>query len=362
MKSVLRPVVMALVAVALAACGDRHPPAAPQGPPPALADLVVRGQSVHDEQVWDGVVEAVNQATITAQTNARVIELPYDVNDVVAEGDVLVRFTDVEQKSQRSAAEAQVAVAQAAYDEAAASYARIEAVHARGFVSTSQRDQQRAQRDAAQATLAAARAQRRQAGQALDYTVLRAPYAGIVTGRHVQVGEAVQAGPPSPQPLITLQSLEQLRINVQVPQGAVDAIRRFQKADVLLDGDDARRVAASHINIFPYADPQTHTFNVRLQLPAGDSGLYPGMAVKVAFASGETTRLLLPASALVQRGELLGVYVLDGQGAILRQLRIGHRRGGQVEVLAGLDDGERIASDPSAAARWLAERRKGTRP
>jgi RND family efflux transporter MFP subunit len=360
MKSVLRHVAMSLVVVALAGCGNRNPPADTQGPPPTLAGLVVHAQTARDEQVWDGVVEAVNQATITAQTNARVIELPHDVNDVVAKGDVLVRFTDVEQKSARSAAQAQVAAAEATYREAAATYERIEAVYAKGFVSATQMDQQRAQRDAAQAALASARAQASQVGQALDYTVLRAPYAGIITRRYVQVGEAVQAGPPSPQPLIALQALDDLRINVQVPQSAVDAIRDFHAADVLLGSDGTRRITVRSVSVFPYADPNTHTFNVRLQLPAGDSGLYPGMTVKVAFATGEAKRLLVPASALVQRGELVGVYVLDGHGAALRQLRIGHRLADDVEVLAGLDDGERIATDPAAAARWLtADRRAG---
>ena len=357
MKSVPQLVAMLLVVVALAGCGKPHPPSAAQNPPPALASVVVHAQTAHDQQVWDGVVEAVNQATITAQTNARVLELPHDVNDVVAKGDVLVRFTDVEQKSARSAAQAQVASAAATYKEAAASYKRIDAVYAKGFVSAAQMDQQRAQRDAAQAALASARAQLDQVGQALDYTVLRAPYAGIITRRYVQVGEAVQAGPPSPQPLITIQALDDLRVNVQVPQSAVDAIRRFHAAEVLLNGDGARRVAASSVSVFPYADPNTHTFNVRLQLPAGDTGLYPGMTVKVAFATGEAKRLLLPASALVQRGELLGVYVLDEHGAALRQLRIGHRYADQVEVLAGLDDGERVATDPAAAARWLSGNR-----
>ncbi len=151
MKSVLRHVVMSLAVVALSGCGKGHPPADQSSAPPALASLVVHAQSAHDEQIWDGVVEAVNQATITAQTNARVLELPHDVNDVVAKGDVLVRFTDVEQKSSRSAAQAQVAAAEATYKEAAASYERIKAVYAKGFVSTAQMDQQRAQRDAAQA-------------------------------------------------------------------------------------------------------------------------------------------------------------------------------------------------------------------
>ncbi len=353
MKFNPRLVALSFAVVALVACGGKQPPAAKASSPPALAGSVVHAQQARSEQVWDGVVEAVDQATITAQTNARVIELPYEVGDVVAKGAVLVRFSDVEQKSARNAAQAQIASAQATYKDAQASYERIAAVYAKGYVSTAQMDQQRAARDAARAGLESARAQLGQVGQQLDYTVLRAPFAGIITRRFVHVGEAVQAGPPSPQPLIQLQALDDLRVNVQVPQSAVDVIRRFHAADVLLDGGHGRRVQAATVEVFPYADPATHTFNVRLQLPAGDAGLYPGMTVKVAFATGEAKRLRVPASSVVQRGELVGVYVIDDHHVSLRQVRIGDRDGEQIEVLAGLDDGERVASDPQAARAWL---------
>lgn len=345
-----------LLVMALVACGRQEATAPPVASPPPLASVVVRAQTAPAEQVWDGVVEAVQHTTITAQTNARVLALPHDVNDVVAKGEVLVRFSDVEQKSARGAAQAKVAAARAAQQEAAAAYARIEAVYARGFVSTAQRDAARARRDATQAAFVAARAQRDQVGQALDYTVLRAPFAGIVTRRLVQVGEAVQAGPPSPQPLIELQALDQLRVRVEVPQAAAEAIRRARFAQVL--GDGARRVTASGVSVFPYADPRTHVFTVRVTLPAGTTGLYPGMTVKVAFASGEAPQLLLPVSALVQRGELTGVYVIHESMVSLRQVRVGHRRDNGVEVLSGLGPGERVAVDPAAAARWLVEQRR----
>ena len=355
MKFDLRLFALSAALAAVAACGGKPSAPAATASTAALAASVVRAQSSQREQVWDGVVEAVNQVTITAQTNARVLELPYDVNDVVAKGAVLVRFSDVEQKSARNAAQAQISSAQAGYKDAQASYERIAAVYAKGYVSTAQMDQQRATRDSAKAAVEAARAQLGAVGQQLDYTVLRAPFAGIITQRFVHVGQAVQAGPPSPQPLIQLQALDDLRVNVQVPQSAVESIRKFHVAEIVLDGGHGRRIKASSVEVFPYADPATHSFNVRLQLPVGNAGLYPGMTVKVAFATGEAKRLLVPTTALVQRGELVAVYVIGEHSITLRQVRIGTREGDQVEVLAGLDDGERVARDPQAATAWLAK-------
>ena len=338
----------------LAGCGDKSAPSAGQAPRPSLASQVIHAGDASREQTWDGVVEAVNQVTLTAQTNARVLALPHDVNDVVPAGAVLVRFTDVEQRSSRDAALAQLASARASYGDAQASFERFSALLPKGYVSKSDMDSVRARRDAAKAALDAAQAQLAQAKQSVDYTEVRAPYAGVITRRFVHVGEAVQSGPPSPQPLIAMESLDALRVSVQVPQNSVDAIRAAKSATIIADG---HRVPARDITVFPYADPATHTFTVRVEVPGQDSGLRPGTSVKVAFPVGDTKQLLVPASALVRRGELIGVYVIGDHGVSLRQLRVGDQVGDHVQVLAGLDDGETIATDPVAALNFLAQQR-----
>lgn len=337
----------------LAACG-RPPGKAALPPEPPLAVLAVGPAQAAREQVWDGVIEAVDETTISAQTNARVEALPFDVGDHVAKGDVLVRFSDVEQQSARRAAAANVAAARAEFQDAQANWERMQAVVGRGYVSRAQMDAATARRDAARAALNAAGAALESAGQQADYTVVRAPFDGVVTRRFVQVGEAVQSGPPTPQPLIALASLGALRVDVVVPQSTVDAIREFHTATVM--AGDGKRVLAPAITVFPYADPATHTFRIRVRLPADSAGLYPGMTVKVAFALGDAKRLLVPASALVQRGELSAVYVVAADHSVgLRQVRLGHRFGDELEVLAGLAPGDRVARDPEAAALYLAK-------
>ncbi|MGA8277382.1 MAG: efflux RND transporter periplasmic adaptor subunit [Rhodanobacteraceae bacterium] len=356
-----RPLASLVAIGLLAACSAKSPPATSVAAAPDLAAQVVHTEKARREQVWDGVVEAVHEVTLSAQTTARVLELPYDVNDSVPEGAVIVRFTDVEQKSARTAAQAQIASARATYTDAQASYKRNAAIYARGLVAKAVLDQALAARDAALAALRSAEAQSRQIGQQLDYTVVRAPYAGVITHRYVHVGESVQAGPPAPQRLIAMASLKDLRVTVQVPQSAIAAIRKFASAEVLLDNDSGRRVSASKVTVFPYADPQTHTFNVRMELPGDNTHLYPGMTVKVAFAIGEASYLLIPESSLIRRGEMLGVYVLGDHGVSLRQVRAGDRNGNRIEILAGLDDGEKVVTDPAAAARWLLEQRTGAK-
>lgn len=353
MRSTLPLLALALAAsLLLSACGSEAPLAPRIAAAPDIELIVVAPDKAVRERVWDGVVEAVHSATLSAQTGGRVLELPFDVNDYVKAGDVVVRFTDVEQQSAQRQARAALSAAQAAASEAEAEFKRISEIFGRRLVSRAQLDQATARRDATRAQLESAQAAVKAASETLDYTVVRAPYSGIVTQRFVEVGETVSPG----QPLIAGLSLDRLRLQVRVPQSDVEAIRANGRAVLLLD--DGRRVEAEKVTVFPYADPATHSFSVRVDLPEADTGLSPGMAAKVAFVVGEDERLLLPASSLVKRSEVTAAYVVGESGLALRQLRLGHRMGDRIEVLSGLSAGERVAADPVAAGLWLEQQRR----
>ncbi len=347
---------LALAAVALAASLAARAAETP------LATLEVAYEKAPRERVWDGTVEAVNQATVSAQTSGRVAEILYDVDDFVPAGAVIMRFTDTEQRAALDRARAALQEAEAVFAQADSEFTRVAAMFANGTVAKARYDQARANHDAGQARLTAAQAGVKTAEEQLGYTVVRAPYAGIVSKRHVQVGELVRPG----QPLMSGLSLENVRVNVDVPQSMLEPIRRIGKATVHL-GD--RDLTAASLTFFPVADAAANTFRVRVNLPATGEPLYPGMFVKVGFVVGDTERLLVPESAVVHRSELTAVYVFGpkpvaadadataADAVVLRQIRTGRAYGDRVEVLAGLDAGERIATDPVAAGIYAQERR-----
>ncbi|HLF12023.1 MAG TPA: efflux RND transporter periplasmic adaptor subunit [Gammaproteobacteria bacterium] len=301
------------------------------------------------ERIWDGTVEAVNQATVSAQTSGRVAEILYDVDDFVEAGAVIMRFTDTEQRAAIVSARAALQETEARVAEAESEYRRIAALFESGTVAKARHDQALANYDAAQARLQSARAGVSAAQEQLDYTLVRAPYAGIVSERHVELGEMVRPG----QPLMSGLSLQQVRVSVDVPQTMIDPIRRIGRATVYADPP----VAGESLTFFPIADPDTNTFRVRVNLPEGSATLYPGTFVKVGFVIGETQRLLVPVAAVVHRSELTAVYVVDGDRVTLRQIRAGRQFGDRVEVLAGLAPGETVAAEPVAAGVFLQEQR-----
>jgi len=299
------------------------------------------------ERLFDGTVEAVNQATVSAQTAGRIAEVFYDVDDYVQAGAAIIRFTDVEQQSALRQARAAATEAEARHNQAEEEFRRVDGLYQSGSASKREYDQALAGRDSASARVAAARSAVAAAEQQLEYTLVRAPYAGIVTARHVEVGEAVGVG----QPLMSGLSLEALRVVVDLPQQAAAEVREHKKA-VVLTGEG--RIDATRVTIFPFADSASNTFRVRVDLPEGQFSLYPGMFVKVAFVVGESQRLLVPTAALIERSEVSGVYVVDPEGRVrLRQVRTGGTFGERTEILAGLHDGERIAGDPVQAGIYL---------
>lgn len=311
-------------------------------------------RKVPQEQVFDGIVEAVHQSTVSAQTSSRIAEILFDVDDYVPKGAVILRFHDTEQQARLAQARAALTEAEARYREAAAEYERVKGVYERRLVAKSVMDKASAELKSAQARLEGARARVAEATEQVEHTVVRAPYSGIVTKRHVEVGEMANPG----QPLMTGLSLENLRVVVDVPQRFVETVRANGRARVLVDGAS---IDAAKLTVFPYADNVTHTFRVRVNLAAEHKGLYPGMLVKVAFVTGESERLLVPSESIVHRSELTGVYVLDQEGRVaLRQVRAGRiYPDGTTEILAGLQAGEQVALDPIRAGVYLKEREAG---
>jgi len=300
------------------------------------------------ERLFDGTVEAVHRATISAQTSGRISEVNYDVDDFVEHGAVLIRFTDVEQRTALREAQARLTETRARLVEASAEYQRAQNLKERNLGSQRDLDRALAGRDSVAAQVASAESAVERASQQLDYTVVKAPYSGIVTERFVEVGESVTNG----QHLMTGLSLERLRVTLDLPQQVSIKVRPDPRA-VILTSEGS--VEPEKITIFPVADPVTNTFRVRLKLPEGQFGLYPGMFVKVAFQVGFAERLLVPATAVVRRSEVTGVYIIVDGGIRLRQIRVGETRDNRVEVLAGLTEGERVALDP-VQARIYAKR------
>ncbi len=338
--------------------------AAAENQPAALAEARVadlqtaRVQRIEAarERLFEGVIEADRQSTVSAQTSGRIIAIHFDVNDQVKKGALLVEIDDTQQRAALEQARAGLKAAQAKLIAARQASNRISQLFRRGTAPKAQFDQAKAEYEAAQAGVRQAEAALKQAEEQLAYTKVRAPYSGVVTARHAEVGELAAPG----KPLMSGFSTEELRAHVALPQRYVPAIRQNSRADVVLDLDGRVRRAVSRMVIFPYSDPKTNTVTVRLYMKDHGKGLFPGMLVKGAFMVEKAKVLALPEKAVARRGELAGVYRIVKGRIEFVQVRTGRPLGnGLVELLAGLNEGDVVALDPLRATLTLQAQRAG---
>lgn len=300
----------------------------------------------------DGVVEAIDRGTLSAQTSGQIQRILVDVDDLVEQGSLIIQLKATEQQAGLERAQANLQAATAQWQEAEREFTRTEGVYAKKLVSKSAMDKATANRKTMSAQKRAAEAAMQQAREQFEYTQVRAPYTGIVTERHVELGEMAQPGTP----LISGVSLDNLRITVDVPQSLIAAVREQGKARVRTPA--GAWVAVSKLTVFPFAERGSNSFKVRLYLPEKVPNLFPGMFVKTAFVTGGEKLLVVPAAAVVRRSEVTAAYVVGEAGGIqMRHIRVGRMlEDGRIAVLAGLSQGEMVATDPVAAGVALKQK------
>ncbi len=287
----------------------------------------------------NGEVEAVNKATVSSQTAGRVEKLHYDVDDFVAKGSILVEFTNTEQKAALNQALSNAKAAKIAFEQALTDYERIKDIYAKKLVAKSQLDQALSNKNALEARYKAAQSAVVSAKKQQEYTVIRAPYDGIVTKRFVEQGEVVSPGTPIMEGL----SLNKLRVVTYIPEKIINQAKTNPQAKVIING---KQFNPKSITVFPYADRLSRTFKTRIDLETGETSLFPGMTVKVALKVGEKNTIIIPHNAVIHRSELTMVYVKSGNNKILRHIKLGSSYGDNIEVISGLSANEEILLNP----------------
>lgn len=247
-----------------------------------------------------------------------------------------------------AAGAAQAQVARAKLDAATREFERQRQLFAQHYISQAALDRAEAQFKASQGEAQAQLASAGAASTQSSFYVLKAPYNGLVADLPVVLGDMAMPG----RPLATVYDPSALRVTVFVPETVAASLRAGPMPSVELPGV-AAPVKPRGMQVLPMADPSTHTVELRLDLPAGLTGVTPGMFARaIVEGTSSSSSLTVPLRAVIKRAELTGVYVIGPDGRpLLRQVRLGRASGDQVEVLAGVSAGERVALDPQAAAQ-----------
>jgi RND family efflux transporter MFP subunit len=274
-------------------------------------------------------VQAARKATIATRLAASLRAVHVVEGQAVAAGQLLVSLADADLRGQLSAAEAGLATA-------SAHERRIRALAAERAATPSELEAATAQRAQADAAVAAVRAN-------LQYTEIRAPFAGTVQARRVDPGDLVGPG----QPLVMIEG-SALEIVASLSQAEARGVRVGQR--LRFRSGDAEGTA--EITAFtPGGDPLSHRRGLRARITTGASALQSGAFARLLVpGAGRASGAWLPKSAFVERGDLTGVFVASNGRAELRWVSVGEAMGDRVAVRAGLRDGERVI-DAAGALR-----------
>jgi len=315
-----------------------------------------RQEQVQETLKATGVLHAKESATLSAQVMGRVQEVLVREGDSVRAGQTLVILDDATLKSSleqaeaaEKAAENQQNAAQVNADLAASTLARYRQLQAEKSVSPQEMDEVTRRAEAAAAQVDALRgqtnamkAQQTGAHAMLSYSRVVAPFTGVVTARIVDPGALASPGVP----LIQIDSAGPLELQTAVAESAIAPVRRGMKIGVSVDGAPDAATQGTVSEIVPYADPSSHSFLVKIDLPVSNS-LRAGMYATAEIPTGTRQAILAPRSAIVIRGSLALAYVLDSNNvAKLRYATLGATHGDAVEILSGVSGNERLVNNP----------------
>lgn len=352
---------------AAAATGLAHGPALSQNGSMSVPTLTVSAPSAHSLVSLNGILQAVRQATLAAQVGGNVLAMGVKAGDRVKSGQVLARIDERSAEAGVRASAAGVEQAQALLQAARLHADRTRELRQQGFVSTAAVDDAQVRLRAAQAGLEQAQAGSSQAALQQGFSTVRAPFDGVVLATHAEAGDLATPG----RPLMTVYAPGRLRAVVDLPASRSASARAASQWEVI--SADGQRWTPTARTELPSADPVAQTTEWRLELPAeAAAALSPGTSVEVRFGGGPlaaasrpgaagkgagtsaaapspatpTAHPRIPARAVLQRGELTGVYAVQDGRFVLRPIRLaGAIRSDDVEVSAGLRAGDLIAAD-----------------
>ncbi|CBA15223.1 efflux RND transporter periplasmic adaptor subunit [Xanthomonas albilineans] len=322
-----------------------------------------------------GYVIARRTATVSAQITGRVEEVMIEEGQRVEEGQILARLdpinADAERslaQSQLSASQSQVQNVQAQLTRAEAEAKRLEFLAKQQLVSRSQYDQQVAERDALRAQLETARRNVQVARDQLklstigkDYTVVRAPFAGVITAKAAQPGEIVSplsaGGGFTRTGIGTIVDMDSLEVEVDVGEAYIGRVQPRMPVEATLNAYPDWKIPAEVIAVIPTADRGKATVKVRIALKSKDPRIVPEMGVNVSFLepsvddharTPDTTLkgVRVPAAAVTVRDGAPAAFVLVEGKVQQRTLKVGATLANDRQILGGLQAGETVVLDP----------------
>lgn len=290
---------------------------------------------------FTGKLEAATHSKLSTRIMGQVEKVYVKLGEKVKKGQLLLQISNKDILAKKQQAEANILLSETVVADATRNLERYQSLFDKKSASKKELEGMQIQKQLAEAKLAGAKGMLAQVNETLKYANLRAPYKGRVTKHFVKAGDMASPG----MPLLSIEKKGKYEVIARVPESEISKIKVGDKVGVELSAQNKLRLQAKVTEVNPSALDSGNQYEVKLQLSDiqdPNLKLYSGMFAKVYISMGETKRILLPKSVLIEKGQLIGVYTLSQSNtALLRWIRIGKTFGDSVEVLSGLSAGEK---------------------
>lgn len=344
----MRRLLPILFLLALSACGGEIEPGRTPAAPAVIKGLVLEQivpVAVPGAATFVGTVESLDRGLVGARIDGRVAQIAVAEGALVKPGQLLLILEQNTAAARLSEAQSQREAAAASLQLAEKTFARYQQLFLAEAVTPQEMDRVAADLELARQQQRGAEAGVQQARTAASYCRVTAPYAARVIRREVEVGTTVQPGTP----LLVLDRQGGWRVRLEVPDSRLGSLALGDPLTVEIPAL-RRTLAGTVAEIVPQSDPLSRTVQVKVDLQ-GAENLTPGLYARAFRATETSATLLVPAAAVVHRGQLTGLYVVE-QGLLrYRLVRTGRTLGERVEVLSGLEAGETVVVEGTARAK-----------
>lgn len=335
----LNRTLIVLILPLLCACGNDIAPGRTTGEPDPVKGLGIarlNSEAFPAAQLLTGTVESRERAVLAARIDGRVERFHVKAGDQVAGGALLVTIADTPTGARLAEAESAHRTAAARLALAEQTLARFDKLKAGDAVTPQEYDRVASEAAQARGAVRAAEAQISQARTVAGYARVTAPFPGRVAGTAVEAGATVMPGTP----LLTLDRTGGWQARLTAPESLAGEIRAGSIVQIEVP-TLGKTFTATVSEVEPAADPVSRAFRIKADLPE-DPHLTAGLFARGIHGGATSDTLLLPASALVTRGQLTGVYVVEDGRLRWRLVRTGRAVGERLEVLSGLVAGEQV--------------------
>jgi RND family efflux transporter MFP subunit len=343
--------------VGLLGCSERKQPtqAAPERAH-GVAITEVRKMTIPDFVEATGTVRSAATVQLASQVMGTIRRVNVHEGDQVQRGEVLVWIDQAQQQAAYSSAKASLQVSQESISAAEADYGlaqatmnRYQMLYEKKSLSRQEYDEVKTRLAAAEARRGAAHASRTQAeagvveaGTAMSFTRVSAPFDGVVTSKLAEPGAMATPGVP----LLVVEDPRRFRLEAQVDESKIVAVKLGETVQVTIDSLGDQPIEGKVTQIVPAADPASRAFTVKIDLPWNPQ-IRSGIFGRARFPRGQREGIEIPREAVLNRGQLEAVYVIgNDRVASLRFVTLGTTSGNRVEVLSGLESGDRIVAQP----------------